>query len=64
MPLEATGPTGSPGGPKRARSIGAPACSINRRPSVPVRRSRQKPRFLPAVTKLMSAEIAAGDFGQ
>jgi hypothetical protein len=27
-------------------------------------RSRQKPRFLPAATKLMSAEIAAGDFGQ
>jgi hypothetical protein len=27
-------------------------------------RSRQKPRLLPAATKAMSAEIAAGDFGQ
>jgi hypothetical protein len=27
------------------------------------RRSGQKPRLLPAETKLMSAEIAAGDFG-
>jgi hypothetical protein len=27
-------------------------------------RSRQKSRLLPAATKLMSAEIAAGDFGQ
>jgi hypothetical protein len=26
--------------------------------------SRQKPRFLPAVYGVMSAEIAAGDFGQ
>jgi hypothetical protein len=27
-------------------------------------RSRQKPRFLPAADEAMSAEIAAGDFGQ
>jgi len=27
-------------------------------------RSRRKPRLSPAATKLMSAEIAAGDFGQ
>jgi hypothetical protein len=27
-------------------------------------RSRQKPRFLPAEAEVMSAEIAAGDFGQ
>jgi hypothetical protein len=26
--------------------------------------SRQKPRFLPAVDEVMSAEIAAGNFGQ
>jgi len=26
--------------------------------------SRQKPRFLPAANGVMSAEIAAGDFGQ
>jgi hypothetical protein len=28
------------------------------------RRSGQKPRFLPAVDAVMSAEIAGGDFGQ
>jgi hypothetical protein len=28
------------------------------------RRNRQKPRLLPAATKPMSAEIAAGNFGQ
>jgi hypothetical protein len=28
------------------------------------RRRRQKPRLLPVVAKLMSAEIAAGDFGR
>jgi hypothetical protein len=27
-------------------------------------RSGRKPRLLPAATKLMSAKIAAGDFGQ
>jgi hypothetical protein len=27
-------------------------------------RSRQRPRSLPAVDEVMSAEIAAGDFGQ
>jgi len=27
-------------------------------------RSRRKPRLSPAATKLMSAKIAAGDFGQ
>jgi hypothetical protein len=30
----------------------------------PIPRSRQKPRLLPAATKLMSAEIASCDFGQ
>jgi len=29
-----------------------------------VRRFRQKPRFLPAVDAVVSAKIAAGDFGQ
>jgi hypothetical protein len=28
------------------------------------RRSRQKPRFLPAIYRVMSAEIAAGNFSQ
>jgi hypothetical protein len=34
------------------------------RPGGSALRRRQKPRLLTATTKLMSAKIAAGDFGQ
>jgi hypothetical protein len=33
-------------------------------PGSELRRSRQKPRFLPAVDEVMSGKIAAGDFAQ